>query len=84
MPRPNGEITNVTKYHRSIAKGDIVASLMFGPHRGIKSTVIGYSPFYTGYFKTLLVKTETGHSFYIEQKNLCYWEDFPKLQNIKN
>ena len=80
MPKNNDDIINGTKYHKSIDKGDEVTSLIFRQHRGIKSKVIGYSPFHEGYFKTLLVKTDTGYSFYIKQKYLCYWEDFPKLK----
>lgn len=84
MPKNNDDIINGTKYHKSIVKGDEVTSLIFGKHRGTKSTVIGYSPFYEGYFRTLLVKTDTGYSFYIKQNHLCYWEDFPKLERRKN
>lgn len=79
MPKNKDDIINGTKYHLSIKKGDEVTSLVYGKHRGVKSTVVGYGQIHYGYFKTLLVKTDTGYSFYINQQYLCYWEDFPKF-----
>ena len=84
MPKNNDDILYSTKYHKSIDKGDEVTSLMFGLYRGTKSKVIGYSPFYEGYFKTLLVKTDTDIKFYIKQNNLVYWEDYTSVKNLLN
>ena len=79
MPKNNDDIINGTNYHKSIKKGDEVTSLVYGKHRGTKSTVIGYAPIQFGdYFPSLLVKTDTGYTFCIKQNILCYWEDFPK------
>ena len=81
MPKNKDDIINGTKYHSSIKKGDEVTSLVYGKHRGTKSTVIGYAPIQIGgYFPSLLVKTDTGYTFCIKQNLLCYWEDFPKLK----
>ena len=81
MPKNRDDIIYSTKYHKSIDKGDEVTSLIHGQHRGTKGTVIGYAPIqFGGYFKHLLVKTDTGYTFYIKQNHLCYWEDFPKVQ----
>ena len=84
MPKNNDDIINSTKYHKSIDKGDEVTSIVFGLHRGIKSKVIGYGPFHTGYFKTLLVKTDTDITFHIKQNNLVYWEDYKSVQSSLN
>jgi hypothetical protein len=79
MPKNKDDIINGTKYHSSIKKGDEVTSLIYGLHRGTKATVVGYAPIqFGGYFKSVLVKTDTGYTFYIKQNHLCYWEDFPK------
>lgn len=80
MPKNKEHIIPSTDYYRSIGKGDIVTSRIYLKHRGTKSTVIGYAPIQFGYFKTLLVQTDTGYKFYIQQNYLCYWEDFPKLK----
>ena len=84
MPKKTADILYSTKYHKSIDKGDEVTSLVFGLHRGTKSKVIGYSPFHEGYFKTLLVKTDTDINFYIKQNNLVYWEDYTSVKKILN
>ena len=48
---------------------------------GTKATVVEYAPIqFGGYFKSVLVKTDTGYTFYIKQNHLCYWEDFPKIK----
>lgn len=79
MPKNKDDIINGTKYHSSIKKGDEVTSLIYGLHRGTKATVVEYVPIqFGGYFKSVLVKTDTGYTFYIKQNHLCYWEDFPK------
>ena len=79
MPKNNDDIINGKNSHKSIKKGDEVTSLVYGKHRGTKSTVIGYAPIqFGGYFPSLLVKTDTGYTFCIKQNLLCYWEDFPK------
>ncbi len=84
MPKNKDHIIYSTKYHKSIDKGDVVTSLVFGLHRGTKSKVIGYSPFHEGYFKTLLVKTDTDITFHIKQNNLVYWEDYTSVKNLLN
>ena len=79
MPKNKDDIINGTKYHSSIKKGDEVTSLIYGLHRGTKATVVEYAPIqFGGYFKSVLVKTDKGYTFYIKQNHLCYWEDFPK------
>lgn len=81
MPKNKDDIINRTKYHSSIKKGDEVTSLIYGLHRGTKATVVEYAPIqFGGYFKSVLVKTDTGYTFYIKQNHLCYWEDFPKIK----
>lgn len=81
MPKNKDDIINGTKYHSSIKKGDEVTSLIYGLHRGTKATVVEYAPIqFGGYFKSVLVKTDTGYTFYIKQNHLCYWEDFPKIK----
>ena len=84
MPKSNDDILYSTKYHKSIDKGDDVTSLVFGLHKGKKSKVIGYTPFYEGDFKTLLVKTDTDITFHIRQNNLVYWEDYKSLRTLLN
>lgn len=84
MPKNSDDILYSTKYHKSIDKGDEVTSLVFGLNRGTKSKVIGYSPFHEGYFKTLLVKTDTDITFNIKQNNLVYWEDYTSVKSLLN
>ena len=79
MPKNKDDIINGKKYNSRIKKGDEVTSLIYGLHRGTKATVVEYAPIqFGGYFKSVLVKTDTGYTFYIKQNHLCYWEDFPK------
>ena len=84
MPKNNDDILYSKKYHKSIDKGDEVTSTVFGLHKGKKSKVVGYSPLYEGYFKTLLVKTDTDITFHIKQNNLVYWEDYKSVKSLLN
>lgn len=76
MPKNPNDIINGDTYCRSIDEGDEVTSLIYGLYRGEKSKVIGYAPISWGYFKNLLVQTDTGIKFYIYQNSLQYWEDY--------
>lgn len=81
MPKNPNDIVDGTKYCRSIDKGDEVTSLIYGLYRGEKSKVIGYAPVSWGYFRNLLVQTDTGIKFYIYQHYLQYWEDYTSKKN---
>lgn len=84
MPKNKDHIIYSTKYHKSIDKGDEVASIVDGLHKGRKSKVVGYVPFPPSQIKRLLVKTDTDITFQINQNNLVYWEDYMSLRNLLN
>lgn len=76
MPKNKEHIVNGTKYHLSIAAGDEVTTLVYGLHHGTKCKVIGDAPISWGYFRRLVVQTDTGIKFFIDQNLLLYWEDY--------
>lgn len=78
MPKNEEDIINGTNYHKSITVGDIVTSLVYGLPRGERSTVIKIGQWQYGYFKRLLIETDSGRQFWSEQKDLMYWEDYQK------
>lgn len=83
MPKNPNDIVYGTNYHKSIDKGDEVTTVVFGLHRGTKCKVIGYAPISSGYFKSLLLQTDTGINFYVAQNFLQYWEDYTSIKKIK-
>lgn len=78
MPKNEEDIIYGTNYHKSITVGDKVTSLVYGFHRGERSTVIKIGQCQYGYFTRLLIKTDSGRQFWSEQQYLTYWEDYQK------
>ena len=82
MPKNPNDIELGDNYHKSIDKGDEVTTMVHGLYRGEKCKVIGYAPISIGYFKTLLVQTDKGITFYVAQNFLRYWEDYTSIKNL--
>lgn len=82
MPKNPNDIVNGTNYCKSIGKGDEVTTVVYGLHNGTKCKVIEEAPISWGYFKNLLIQTDTGIRFYLSQKYLQYWEDYTNIKNL--
>ena len=77
MPKNKEDTVKGMKYHKSISKGDVVISTVQGLFKGRKGKVVG--EFNNGYIHKVLVKLDTGHTFWTIKNNLIYYEDYISL-----